>query len=127
MPYQIQPTLLVKMKEELRLIVQKKAEKMLNCSRLERPRAVSELNVCYSKEVSRLSTCKKFKETKLLRRVRLQNGGNIHTGITFRKRQLSLKNGPKRRLFLISSSPGLLEICEVSMAIQTISSSLSAF
>ena len=127
MPCQTQPTLLVIMKEELRLIVQKKVEKMLNCSRLERPKAVSELNICYSKEVSRLSTCKKFKETKLLRRVRLQNGGNIHTGTTFRKRQLSLKNGPKRRLFLISFSPGPLEICEVSMAIQTISISLSAF
>ena len=127
MPCQTQPTLLVIMKEELRLIVQKKVEKMLNCSRLERHKAVSELNICYSKEVSRLSTCKKFKETKLLRRVGLQNGGNIHIGTTFRKRQLSLKNGPKRRLFLISFSPGPLEICEVSMAIQTISISLSAF
>ena len=42
--------------------------------------------------------------------------GNIPTEQMFRKIQLSLQNSSERSLCLSSFSPGLPEICEVSMA-----------
>ena len=60
------------------------AEKGSDCSSSEQPKAVSVLNICCSKEVSRLSTHNKFKEIKILRRVQpLQIRENINTERTF--------------------------------------------
>ena len=72
------------------------ADKGTDCSSSERPKSitVSELNICCFKEVIKLLTCNRFTETKLRQIQPLQNGENISSERSFRKRQLSLQKRP---------------------------------